>query len=90
MLETDASAKSLGSILFQVQAGEERVICYHSRTFTKAEPNYCVTRRELLSIIDSVKHYHHYINGSKYVVRTEHGSLTWLLQFANPKAHLAC
>ena len=36
VLETDASAESLGSILSQVQDGEERVICYHSRTFTKA------------------------------------------------------
>ena len=86
VLETDASAVS---ILSQVQDGEERVICYHSRTFTKAERNYCVTCRELLSIIDSVKHFRHYIYGSKYVVRTDHGSLAWLMQFANPEAQLA-
>ena len=73
----------------QVQDGEERVICYHSRTFTKAERNYCVTRRELLAIIDSVKHFHHYIYGSKCVVRTDHGSLAWLVRFANPEAQLA-
>ena len=65
------------------------MICYHSRTFTKAERNYCVTRRELLSIIDSVKHFHHYIYGSKCVVRTDHGSLAWLLRLANPEAQLA-
>ena len=89
LLETDASAESLGSILSQVQDGEERVICYHSRTFTKAERNYCVTRRELLAIIDSVKHFRHYIYGSKCVVRTDHGSLAWLMRFANPEAQLA-
>ena len=90
MILKGANAESLGSILSRVKDGEERVICYHSRTFTKAERNYCVTRRELLSINDSVKHFHHYIYGSKCVVRTDHGSLAWLMRFANPEAQLAC
>ena len=89
VLETDASGESLGSILSQVQDGEERVICYHSRTFTKAERNYCVTRKELLAIVDSVKHFHVYLYGSKCEVRTDHGSLAWLMRFANPEAQLA-
>ena len=89
ILDTDSSAESLGSILSQIQDGEERVICYHSRTFTKAERNYCVTRKELLAIVDSVKHFHHYLYGSKCVVRTDHGSLTWLMRFTNPEGQLA-
>ena len=49
LLDTDASSESLGSVLSQVQDGQERVICYYSRSFTKPEPNYCVTRKELLA-----------------------------------------
>ena len=83
MLDTDASSES------QVQDGQERVICYYSRSFTKPESNYCVTRKELLAIVDSVKHFHHYLYGSKSAVRTDHGSLSWSMRFSNPEAQLA-
>ena len=89
LLDTDASSESLGSVLSQVQDGQERVICYYSRSFTKPERNYCVTRKELLAIVDSVKHFHHYLYGSKCAVRTDHGSLSWLMRFSNPEAQLA-
>ena len=89
ILDSDASLESLGSVLSQVQDGHERVICYYSRSFTKSERNYCVTRKELLAIVDSVKHFHHYLYGSKCIVRTDHGSLSWLLRFSNPEAQLA-
>ena len=89
ILDTDASAETLGSVLSQVQDGHERVICYYSRSFNKQERNYCVTRKELLAIVASVKHFHNYLYGSKIVVRTDHGSLTWLLRFSNPESQLA-
>ena len=89
ILDTDASADALGSVLSQVQDGHERVICYYSRTFNKPERNYCVTRKELLAIVDSVKHFHQYLYGSKCTVRTDHGSLAWLMRFSNPESQLA-
>ena len=61
LLDSDASAEALGSVLSQVQGSHERVICYYSRSFNRQERNYCVTRRELLAIFDSVKHFHHYM-----------------------------
>ena len=87
--DSDASYEALGSVLSQIQDGQERVISYYSRSFTKHERNYCITRKELLSIVDSVKHFHHYLYGSKYLVRTDHGALTWLLRFKNPEGQLA-
>ena len=89
LLDTDASSESLGSVLCQVQDDQERVICYYSRSLTKPERNYCVTRKESLAIVDSVKHFHHYLYGSKCAVRTDHGSLSWLMCFSNPEAQLA-
>ena len=87
--DSDASAEALGSIISQVQDGHERVISNYSRSFMKAERNYCVTRRELLAIVDSVKHFHSYLYGSKCTFRTDHGSLAWLMRFSNPEAELA-
>ena len=89
LLDTDASNEALGSVLSQVQNGHERVISYYSRCFSSSERNYCVTRKELVAIIASVKHFHHYIYGSKCTVRTDHGALTWLLKFKNPEGQLA-
>lgn len=89
VIDSDSSNEALGSVLSQVQDGKERVISYYSRSFTKQERNYCITRKELLAIVDSVKHFHHYLYGSKCLVRTDHGALTWLLKFKNPEGQLA-
>lgn len=69
--------------------GEERVISYFSKSFSKSERNYCVTRRELLAIMLAVKHFHPYLYGRKFKIRTDHGALTWLMRFKNPEEQLA-
>ena len=58
IVNTDASSTGLGAVLSQVQNGEERVIAYYSKTLSKPERNYCVTRRELLAIVRALEHFH--------------------------------
>ena len=89
ILDCDASGIGLGAVLSQNQEGHERVISYFSKTLGKAERNYCVTRRELLAIVSAIKHYHHYLVGKKFLVRTDHGALRWLLSFKNPEGQVA-
>lgn len=48
ILDTDGSRDPIGAILSQEQDGHEKVIAYASRTFSKSERSYCVTRKELL------------------------------------------
>ena len=55
----------------------------------KAERNYCVTRRELLAVIDRVRHFRHYLYGKKFVVRTDHGALRWLVSFKDLGGQMA-
>ena len=55
---------------------------------SKSERNYCVTRRELLAIVEAIKHFHTYLYGVKFTIRTDHGSLRWLLNFKNLEGQL--
>ena len=83
ILDTDASNVGLGSVIHQLQNGEEKVIGYYSRCLTRAERKYCTTRRELLAVVASVKHFHHLLYGQQFVIRSDHGSLRWILNFRN-------
>ncbi|KAJ8019181.1 hypothetical protein HOLleu_42404 [Holothuria leucospilota] len=86
-LATDIAASDfgVGAVLSQQQGQTERVIAYFSKTLGKAERRYCVTMKELLAIILAVKNFHHYLFGTKFLVRTDHGALRWLLRFRNPE-----
>ena len=75
VLDTDASDQAIGAVLSQIIDGQERVIAYGSRTLTKSERPYCVTRKELLALVHFVKYYRHFLFGKTFTVRTDHGSL---------------
>ena len=89
ILDADASGVATGAVLSQVQAGIARVIAYFCRALKKAERNYCVTSREHLAIVGGVRHFHSYLYGRKFLVRTDHGALRWLLGFKDLKGQLA-
>ncbi len=89
ILDTDASGVGIGAVLSQGDGENERVVAYYSRALGKAERNYCITRKELLAVVESVKHFHHYPYGVSTVVRTYHGALTWLLNFKNIEGQMA-
>ena len=65
------------------------MIAYYSTTLSRPERNYCVTHKELLAIIRAVKHFHPYLYGRKFLLRTDHAALRWLLNFRNPEGQLA-
>ena len=88
-LDCDASSFGIGAVLSQLQNGQERVIAYFSKSMTKVQRQYCVTRRELLSIFEAVKNFHMYLYGVSFIVRTDHGALSWLMKFKNPSGQLA-
>ncbi|CAL9701640.1 unnamed protein product [Knipowitschia caucasica] len=89
VVDTDASGTGIGAVLSQ-QGGEgERVVGYYSRALSREERNYCVTRRELLAVVMAVHHFRPYLHGNKFLLRTDHASLTWLLSFKQPEGQVA-
>lgn len=89
ILDTDASNHSIGAVLSQLQWGEERVISYASNHLTPVQQRYCVTRRELLAVVRYSRQFRHYLLGRKFLLRTDHNSLTWLFRFKHPEGQLA-
>ncbi|CAG2248426.1 unnamed protein product [Mytilus edulis] len=89
IIDADASQYGMGSVLSQIQDGVEKVISYFSKTFSKPERQYCVTRKELFAMVASIKNFHHYLYGRHFLVRTDHGALRWLMNFKNPEGQMA-
>ena len=89
ILDTDASSQGIGAVLSQIHDGVERVVAYFSRTLSAPERNYCVTRRELLAVVDAVRHFHSYLYGSKFTIRSDHSALQWLHNLRDPEGQLA-
>ncbi|GBM00128.1 Retrovirus-related Pol polyprotein from transposon 297 [Araneus ventricosus] len=89
ILDTDASNEGIGAVLSQKIGNEECVIAYFSKSLGKPERNYCVTRKELLAIVKSIEHFHHYLYGRKFLLQTDHASLRWLLNFREPERQIA-
>ena len=89
IVDTDASNVGVGAVLSQVEAGSERVVAYFSRALSRPEKNYCVTRRELLAVVLALRQFRPYLLGRRFLLRTDHASLTWLLHFKNPEGQVA-
>ena len=88
VLDTNASHDGIGAVLSQVYEGTERVVAYTSRSLTKVERKYCVTRKELLAVVVFIKQFRPYLLGQSFKLRTDHGSLTWLQNFKDPYGQL--
>jgi hypothetical protein len=76
--DTDTGNIGTGGLLSQVHGGQERVTAYYGRTL-----NYCVTRRELLAIVRTLEHFHRYLYGQEFYLRTDHAALIWFMNFKN-------
>ncbi|KFD60577.1 LOW QUALITY PROTEIN: hypothetical protein M514_27243 [Trichuris suis] len=61
ILDTDASDTAIGAVLSQTDVqGREHPVAFASRTLTRAERRYCVTRREMLAVITFVEQFRPY------------------------------
>jgi transposase len=88
-LQCDASSFGLGAVLTQTFDDGERPICYLSRSLTRTERNLSTTEKECLCVIWAVEKLRHYLEGTRFVVITDHHSLLWLHRLKDPQGRLA-
>lgn len=79
VLTTDASDFAIGAVLSQGPIGQDKPICYASRTLTVTEEGYSTIEKETLAIIWATKYFRPYLFGRKFKIVTDHQPLTWLM-----------
>nr|VZI47949.1 unnamed protein product [Spirometra erinaceieuropaei] len=90
ILDTDASAFAIGAVLSQADnSGQEKPLCFASKTLSKPQRNYCTYRRELLAIITFIKQFRPYLLGRPFIVRSDHKALQWLQSTKDAEGQLA-
>jgi len=80
VLETDASDRALGGALSQREdEGALRPVAFYSRKFTPAELNYEIYDKEMLAIVECLRHWRAYLEGAKLrtMVLTDHLNLVY-------------
>ena len=83
---TNASLTATGGILMQKDANGDLHSCaYHSTTFSPAKQNYDIYDRELLTVIQALKEWQHYLTGTEPLVTviTDHKNLGYFKQPQN-------
>ena len=89
VLDVDCSGSKMGAVLLQRDGQGERAVAFDSKSLSKSQRQYSVTKKELLAAVTFVQQFRHYLLGRKFTLRTDHAALQWLVNFRNPDGLLA-
>jgi hypothetical protein len=83
VLESDACDHALGAVVSQrTPDGLLHPIAFHSRKFNPPELNYEIYDKEMLAIVDSLKHYRYLFEGlgQQITIYSDHHNLLWFTE----------
>ena len=78
-IESDTSKYASEAVLTMDSNGDRHPVAFMSKTFNNTEKRYEIYDRELLGIVQALKEWQHYIQGSGHttMVHTDHKNLTY-------------
>ncbi|XP_051545274.1 uncharacterized protein K02A2.6-like [Myxocyprinus asiaticus] len=81
----DTSPYGLGALLFHMERdGQERPLCFASRTMTTTERNYAQIDKKALAVVFAVRKFHQYLAGRHFMIFTDHKPMLGLLHHSKP------
>ena len=86
IVEVDASDYAAGGILSQ--KGEDNIlhpIAYFSTSFTNTQRKWAPVTKEAFALVLAVQHWHVYLSGTEFVLRSGHNPLVHLRQQKDPR-----
>ena len=86
IVEVDASDYAAGGILSQ--KGEDGIlhpIAYFSTSFTNTQRKWAPVTKEAFALVLAVRHWHVYLSGTEFVLRSDHNPLVHLRQQKDPR-----
>ena len=78
-LTTDASDKTIGAVLQTVHNDIPRPIGFCNRSLHVSERNYSTFDRELLVVHQAIRHFQHMLEGTPFIIQTDHRPLVTAL-----------
>ena len=76
-IKTDTSDQAVGACLCQQADSKWHPVAYYSQKITQAEQNYDIHDKELLAVVNALKHWRVYTeSSSELTVLTDHKNLT--------------
>ena len=88
-VDTDASERQLGAVLFQTYPdGNRKPLGYWSRSMNNHEVNYGTPEKECLAVVWALQTLRPYLQGTSFVVHSDHSALRWLMEIVEPSGRL--
>lgn len=88
ILQTDASNLGISITMYQEEGDKRYIISNASSKLNKTQQNYHVNEQECLAIIWAVKRYRSYLEGKKFIIRTDSRAVSWLHKVKEERSKL--
>ena len=75
---TDGSKRGIGADIYRKVDSEERVVSYFSRATRNDERKWDTRELEVVALIATLEFFHHFVDGQKMYLQTDHKNITWL------------
>jgi len=88
-IDFDACDTQLGCALLQKQPDSQlKSLGLYSRALQPEQRNYSATEKECLGLVWAVLHLRHYVEGSRFTVRTDHECFSWIYRLTTATGRL--
>jgi len=89
VIDVDACADQVGCTLLQEEPGELlHPVGHWSRGLAAPEKNYSTTERECLGVLWAVLRLRQFLDGQRFLIRTDHEALSWIYSTTDSRGRL--